>query len=417
MKLPIEQWAIERRFSNKVLKLINESIICYKHGAYRATLLFSYLGFITFIKESLIQGKKPDSISKGRWSKIQGELQDDDKWEKRVFEELINSSSPVFNIKEDIRQQVKYWKDRRNDCAHFKNNEIEAHHVESFWSFLTSNLSKITIEGGRASLIKKFNVHFDSTKTPPNTDLTYLIREIEHAVELNEFKSFLKELYKILDPVSLYMEDIQKVHNKILEICSSQLVEVMTQYLKKENMDVELIASFPDKVNFMNYDKTELRELWKKRIFESDNDRFIFAIYAALLRNNLIPTNQLEEAFEHLFDKYEQTKHHVPTDLNIMAAFVNQKLGEIIFEKAIVENELKSFMWVNSKCDLIAFYIENYPLKKETVEKLCAMIGYANYSWWLEDAIVQVFEKNGIIKSQFHKIASQNGYTMPNKFQ
>jgi len=103
MKLPIEQWSDEKRFSEKVNKLIQESVICYKHGAFRASLLFSYLAFITFLKETIIQSKKPDSIPQRRWDNIQNELQDDDKWEKRVFDELSNSSSPLFNIKEDIR--------------------------------------------------------------------------------------------------------------------------------------------------------------------------------------------------------------------------------------------------------------------------------------------------------------------------
>jgi predicted metal-dependent RNase len=94
--------------------------------------MFSYLAFLTFLKETIIKSNKPASINQSRWDSILNDLQNDDKWEKRVFEELTNSSTPIFNIKEDIRQQIKYWKDRRNDCAHFKDNEIDAHHVESF---------------------------------------------------------------------------------------------------------------------------------------------------------------------------------------------------------------------------------------------------------------------------------------------
>jgi hypothetical protein len=375
------------------------------------------LGFITFIKELIIQGKRPDTIIQDRWDYIQNELQDDDKWEKRVFDELTNSSTPVFNIKEDIRQQVKYWKDRRNDCAHFKNNEIESHHVESFWSFLTSNLSKITIEGGKANLIKKFTDHFDTTKTPPNTDFLHLIKEIEHAVEINEFEEFIKELNGTVDPIGFYHKDIKNVHNKIFEICPSQYVEVLTKYLKNTNKDIELIASFPNLINFMNYDQTELRELWKKRIVNKSNDSFMFNIYAALLRNNLIPIDQQEEALLHLFDKYEQTRHNFPNEMTIKAALVIPKFGEIIFKKVFEEERLNSFMWVNSKCDLIGFYIEHFPLKKETVEKLCAMFEYANYSWWLRDAIFRIFEKNENIKNNFHQIALENGITIPDYFQ
>lgn len=417
MKLPIEQWSDEKRFSEKVNKLFQESVICYKHGAFRASLLFSYLAFITFLKETIIQSKKPDSFPQGRWNNIQNELQDDDKWEKRVFDELSNSSSPLFNIKEDIRQQIKYWKDRRNDCAHFKSNEIESHNVESFWSFLKSNLSKITIEGGKANLIKKFVDHFDATKTPPNTDFTPLVKEIENAVELNEFSDFISELEDALDPIGFFDKDLQKVFSKIVEICPNQYTELFVKKLKESNTDIELIASFPDKINLMNYSKTELRELWKKRVIHKHNDRFMFDIYAALLRNNLIPNNQKNEALETLFDKYEQTRHHVPTDNNVKTAIAIPEFGEIIYSKVFKDDRLGSFMWVNSKCDLIAFYIDNYSLKKSVVQKICEMFDYSNYSWWLRDAIIRVFENNGDVKTKFHEIATKNGYTIPADFQ
>jgi len=417
MNLPIEQWANEKRFSEKVNKLIHESVICYKHGAFRASLLFSYLAFITFLKETIIQSKKPDLIPQGRWNNIQNELQDDDKWEKRVFDELSNSSSPLFNIKEDIRQQIKYWKDRRNDCAHFKSNEIESHHVESFWSFLKSNLSKITIEGGKANLIKKFVDHFDSTKTPPNTDFTHLVKEIENAVELNEFPDFISELENKLDPIGFFDKDLQMVYNKILEICPTQYTELFVKKLKESNTDIELIASFPDKINLMNYSKTEIRELWKKRVIHKHYDRFMFEIYAALLRNNLIPSNQKKEALETLFDKYEQTRHNIPTDTTVKSAIATPEFGEIIYSKVFEDNRLSSFMWINSKCDLIAFYIENYSVKKSVVQKICEMFDYPNYSWWLRDAINRVFENNIQIKTKFHEIATKNGYKIPVDFQ
>ncbi len=417
MKLPIEQWSDEKRFSEKVNKLIQESVICYKHGAFRASLLFSYLAFITFLKETIIQSKKPDFIPQGRWDNIQNELQDDDKWEKRVFDELSNSSSPLFNIKEDIRQQIKYWKDRRNDCAHFKSNEIESHHVESFWSFLKSNLNKTTIEGGKANLIKKFANHFDSTKTPPNTDFTHLVNEIENAVELNEFAEFISELENILDPIGFFDRDVQTLFSKILELCPAQYNEQFVKNLKESNKDIELITSFPDKINLMNYNQTELRELWKKRVIHKHNDRFMFEIYAALLRNNLIPRNQKKEAMEVLFDKYEQTRHHIPMDANVKSAIANLELEEIIYTKVFKDDRLGSFMWVNSKCDLIVFYIENFSLKKNVVQKLCEMFDYSKYSWWLRDAIIRVFENNPQKKTEFHEIATKNGYTIPTDFE
>lgn len=417
MKLHFETWLEDKKLSRKVGLLFKESTICYKHGAYRASLLFSYLAFLTYIKEALIQSNNPNPSNAGRWTNIQNELQNDDKWEARVYEELTNSSNPIFDIKEDLRQQIKFWKDRRNDCAHFKNNDIESHTVETFWSFIKSNLSKITVEGGRASLIKKFETHFDHTKTPPNTSFDHLVLEIQSAVDFSDFNSFLEELASKIDPIGFYDGDLLKVHNKIFELCPDELKEKLSDFLKHKNLDLEFISHYPDKINFIGYTPSEIRQIWKTRLYKSSNHHYLFSIYAALLRNSLIPKDQLEEALQTLFDKYEQTRHSMPYDKTTINSLVVPELGDLIFEKAIISDDLNSFMWVNSKCDFIAFYVEHFPLKKETVESLCKMPTRPNYSYWLETKIEAVFKDNKTLKDKFNDIANQNGITVPTKFK
>jgi len=417
MQTHIEVWTTEQKFSRQVRLLFEESIICYKHGAYRASLLFSYLAFITHIKEILIKSNNPNTSNAGRWTNIQNEIQDDDKWEKRVFEELTNSSNPIFDIKEDLRQQIKYWKDRRNDCAHFKNNEIEYHTVETFWSFLKSNINKITVEGGIASLINKFEKHFDPTQTPPNKNFDHLVLEIHSAIDIAEFDTFLDEISNKLDPYGIQEYDIFRIHNKIFELCSEQFKEKLSNYIKTKNFDIEFLSNYPDKVGEMKYSESEIRKLWKTRLFNPNDKRFVFEIYSILIRNSLIPNEQLEEAFTQLFEKYEQPSLHFPTDIQIKASLINPILGEIIYKKAIVDNDLSSFMWVNSKCDFIAFYVENFPLKKETIESVCKMVTRSNYSYWLEEKIKALLSGNTTLKNEFNRIANQNAINVPTQFQ
>jgi len=417
MQTHIETWIIEQKFSRQVGQLFDESIICFKHGAYRASLLFSYLAFITHIKEILIKSNNPNPTNPGRWTNIQNEIQDDDKWEKRVFEELTNSSNPIFDIKEDLRQQIKYWKDRRNDCAHFKNNEIEYHTIETFWSFLKSNINKITVEGGKASLINKFEKHFDPTQTPPNKNFDHLVIEIHSAIDIAEFDSFIDELNNILDPYGFQEYDILRIYNKIFELCSDQFKEKLALYIKSKNLDIEFLSKYPDKVGEFGYSDSDVRKMWKTRLFKPNDKMFVFEIYSILIRNGLIPQDQLGEAFTQLFDKYEQTSHHIPTDMLIKTSLINPVLGDIIYKKAIVENDLSSFMWVNSKCDFIAFYIENFPLKKETIESVCKMVTRSNYSYWLEEKIKSLFSENPTLKNDFNSIATQNGINVPTQFQ
>ena len=143
----------------------------------------------------------------------------------------------------------------------------------------------------------------------------------------------------------------------------------------------------------------------------------MFDIYSALIRNSLIPQSELSEAFATLFDKYEQTRHSFPSKPEVIMSLKDDILGEIIYTKAIVNDKLNTFMWVNSKTDFIAFYIEHFEVKKETVEALFAMVGRQNFSWWLRDAVVRILNSNSIKKSEIHTIATTNGIAIPTEFQ
>src|SRR5690606_11852431 len=127
-----------------------------------AALMMTDQGFLVAMKDLIMQGQKPDKYPQHKWEKKIDELKDEDLWEKAVLEALLykgegqpldeKRKDPIFNININLRDQIRYWKDRRNDCAHNKDNEISAAYVEMFWSFLKSNFYKLTIEGGMMSL-------------------------------------------------------------------------------------------------------------------------------------------------------------------------------------------------------------------------------------------------------------------------
>src|SRR3954471_9209694 len=129
MKLRIENWIDNSNFSEDVNVLFTDAVTCYKAGANRASLLFSYLAFLTILKERIIGATKPNLYPQGEWDIIILKLQNEDLWEAIVFDatqqqEKIDQATkqrtkdPIFNLNDNLRLQIKYWKDRRNDCAH-----------------------------------------------------------------------------------------------------------------------------------------------------------------------------------------------------------------------------------------------------------------------------------------------------------
>ena len=126
--------------------MFNEAIICHKVGAYKAAMILSYLGFMSVLKKRVLNSDPPSSFVLLEWQgDYQRKLQNDDSWDKDLFDftQQENSrggvSKKIFDISSDLREQIKYWKNRRNDCAHSKNQHIEYFHIESFWTFSKRN--------------------------------------------------------------------------------------------------------------------------------------------------------------------------------------------------------------------------------------------------------------------------------------
>ncbi|MEM6736113.1 MAG: hypothetical protein AAF620_08600 [Bacteroidota bacterium] len=415
MKISFEDWIDKKPFSENVKALFKEAVICYRNNTYRASLLFSYLAFLTIIKEVIIKSAAPTGINESRWSSIIRKLQNEKEWEATVFEEIINSSNPIFNMNEDLRQQVKYWKDRRNDCAHFKPNEIASHHTESFWSFVRSNLSKITVEGGKESLLNKFEIHFDPTFTPPNANFDSLITEIDDAVDSIDLNNFWDELIQRVDNFGIifyHYSTINNVLNKVLELCSDSTKENLVNYLKGKNKDLVTVALFPDKIHYFNYSPTDIREIWRTRIWQ--HDQTAFTVYGTLLRNNLIPKNQITEAHQYIIDHGKERR---PDDEATHYALAGSGFGDILF-KIIKDNRLEDwYNWVQPRADMLAYYFEKYPLRDESVEIICEMYTRSRYSHWLGERLERLFVDQAGIKTEFHRIANDQGLEIPVRLQ
>jgi hypothetical protein len=411
----MENWLTKKKqnFSVDSQKLFDESIMCYKIKAHRASLLFSYLGFLTIIKEVIIPKKIPEeSKLKKRWENILKELNDEDKWEKRVFEELTNSSSPIFNISDSIREQIKYWKGRRNDCAHFKENEINSAHVEMFWSFLKSNLPKITIEGGKLNLLKKFAIHFDDSKTSPDKDYVPLIKEIENAVEHHEMYSFFEELSEIIfDSFTFNDKKTGEIYSNIFTyIDNVKIKEELIRFIKsKTNFDLQLIREESKLIFDLKFSSTDIRTMWKRRLFTT-HGRLKYYIYAILLRNNMIPVGtELKEAMKNFYDNFNQDGfNNIPDDLK--PSLVNNELLETVYDELFVSSKIITMKYteINSKADLVSLVIEFKKLDLLIVKGIFEMYTNGISPWWLTDNINELFKRKSDIKDEFKLICSQN---------
>lgn len=425
MKLKIEEWIDQNTFSNSTKILFKESFICYKSGANRASLLLSYLGFMTILKERIINSNRPNLFPEHKWTPLIQGLQNEAKWEASVFDATQKQAKidnitkelkedPVFKINDNLRVQIKYWKDRRNDCAHFKDNIIDSYHVESFWAFIESNLSKISIEGGLQSLLNQIYRHFDPTYTPPNEDVTELVKKIESSVEATK----LDEFWNLLINNSEWNYDLSKskieLINRSFEVNSDLVNESIIGLLKKEKSYLmDFLAINPDKILRFNFNKQEIRNFWKTQFRQSHN---VLEIYTTLLRNSLIPKKEIKEANKIVVNLIKGYSTN-PLDHQILIAnnFLDAFKSEILDNNSFIG--FKSFHWVNDRADLISEIIKNYPADKDILLKLIEHYNLDYKSEWLLKKLDSILLVDNQLTLEYKKIIQKENITVENELK
>lgn len=422
MKLKIEDWVVNNKFSENINLLFGDATICYKAGANRASLLFSYLGFLTILKERMLGANVPALFPPGQWNDILHKLRNEDEWEKAIFEATqvrerytqgtnVKEKDAIFAINENLRLQIHFWKDRRNDCAHFKHNAIEGHHVESFWSFIQSNLPKITVEGGMQTLINKIRDHFNPILTAPEKEYDQLVKEIETSIDAYKLGEFWETFLK-LDEFEFDMGTSRKlIVAKSFEINSPKTNEALLEILNSnKSLRRSFLNSHPEKIVYLNLNEQEVRKFWQIEIHDMYNP---LKTYVALLRNNLIPDAEIPDAHEAMVLKLksyevEPHEHHVLLVGNFFDA---------VKKKIFNNQKFEEFLWVNGRADLIAGIIKNYPAEKDTIARLCYIYGLDTNSNWLLERFANIFTPDAALTTEYKSVIAQHGIEVPAKLE
>lgn len=418
MKLRFKDWVDTGHFSKNADHLFNSSITCYKAEANTAALIMGYLGFLVVLKERIMKATKPAIYDQHAWNDIINNLKDEDRWEEQVFStvmahEKLNGAKQVvrervFVFNESVRNQIRYWKDRRNDCAHHKDNIIGSSHVESFWVFLESNLPKISIGGGMITLLNKFERHFDTAYTPADADIFPLVLEIREAVEKSELDEFWQEL---VDKITDYHRELIVFEN-VFKMNDEYISESLLAYLKKnEAILLAYIDNHPEFIARMQLNEADMRNLWYDKLYKR---RRSIEIYAAMLRNNLIPQNEIGEANERLALQYKYTS-------NIVDHFILEKhgFGEVLYRKLFVDKDpadYRYWQFMNEHYELFTVYVEMFELTNEVVEVLAQQLDKTMWNpLFLQQHIDRLFASNAQKKKEFKDKVAALGLQLPSQ--
>lgn len=281
-----------------IRSILYESIVCYKNNAYRASLLLSYNAFLDIVRDRIKEASKPNAVKDGDWIHNQKLLLDEDESDKIVLGLLFRSDNKYFKLSDSIRTQLRYWKDRRNDCAHLKSNRIESSHTESFWLFMMSNLNKIIVVDSKEELENRIKVHFNQNYTRFGEDYTNLIKDIPSFIELDEFYTFLEKLPDIFDDIELeeviYMEEIYSFIYKMIESLEGEYYSILKKFIENnEQISVGILRNHPNYlIHYKEHNPKYIRNMWKTHLKHTYNK---VDFTCEVLKNNIIPTEELEE--------------------------------------------------------------------------------------------------------------------------
>lgn len=413
MILDIERWLSNQKLTVETNELFNESIRCYKANAFRAAFVFSYIAFLTSLKNRILVSQAPTNIPIGQWTKLSSDLKKEDVWEDALLTAINNASNQVFLINDDLRNQIIYWKYRRNDCVHFKKNNVNNSTVESFWTFIKIYLPFFVVGGSKDALINKIVDHYDPSKTPPGANPAPLIHEIDSSVNKNDLEHFYNECVSKIETG----QELFSFFNKIYELGSVPIVEELTKYLSstvdsnRKRLMLSFIRSYPIRIMVIKDQPERIRKIWYGMNGFFGNN--YLNVYAILLRNQLIPADQLQASLSRVV---ENNTYFFSIDVEDYYTLSINGFFKT-FENRLIQDEIvKNVDWLNDHSFPIQYFIENIDLNEHIVTALNNMFARNYHPYSLKNRLQEVFGRKTELSSKIRQIAVANNISICDRF-
>lgn len=329
--------------------ILNDAIRCYRNGIARPALMLSYIAFIQAVRDNLLKSDMPKGFNEPRWEACMSKLRQENAWDEQVISCIkCRDNPPYFELTDSLRDDVCYWRNRRNDCAHYKDSEITLSHVAAFWVFIMDNYNKFTPIGSLMQSVNDYKRHYNVSITPKGTSTEVIFKRLCLAIKTeDDLLLFLKETDSCME----YEEQAQLLHDLLMdERHKAKVISLLTGKLKRVKM---YLALKPADVSVILGNNPEMtRKFWYE-------DFMLFAssanVYVEMLRAKMIPQGEIKESLD-MFLKHEYKRNAFyldnPEDFNVLK---ENGLYDIFIEEYLS----KDFVCNNpgEKCHKTDFYI------------------------------------------------------------
>lgn len=325
MKLQIEQWVEKTHpFDEVGLELFQESVSCYKIGAYRSAFLMSYLALMQTIRNRILNfTTKPPSVEERNWNNYREALKSEKSWEEAVIN-VVSISKPKLNkatktydvdkrvIKlpnhDEILAEIVCLRHKRNRCAHAKVGTINSSTVESLWNFVQDNISKFHVNGGleyyKDAIFKAYRdqnerIHVTykehlaalPTADLSEEDLTELWGKLEGKIDsLNSVKKDSLSLFWS----TVFLHSDPMIQNTFVDFVKNDSSRFISFY----SLIPEILSFVMQERNAHLFKKENLY-LWMKKNFYFVQEHSYWGLVVEVLRN-YTPKEDLDDFFSYI---------------------------------------------------------------------------------------------------------------------
>ena len=311
--------------------------------------MLSYIAFIQAVKDNLLKSDMPKGFNEPRWNACMSKLRQENTWDEQVISCIkCRDKPPYFELTDSLRDDVCYWRNRRNDCAHYKDSEITLSHVAAFWVFIMDNYNKFTPIGSLMQSVNDYKRHYNVSITPKGTSTEVIFKRLCLAIKTeDDLLLFLKET----DSCMQYEEQAQLLHDLLMnERHKDKVISLLIGKLKQVKM---YLALKPADVSVVLGNNPEMtRKFWYEdfQLFASCAN-----VYVEMLRAKMIPQGEIKESLE-MFLKHEYKRGAFNVD---SPEYFNVLKENGLYDIFIEEYLSKDFVCNNpsEKCYKTDFYI------------------------------------------------------------
>lgn len=377
-----QDWIKSQNLKEDTTTLFEESIKCCQVEAYKAALLFSFIGFQQIIRERMLNSDIPESFNSAekRWeNEVISSLKNDDRYEMIIGKYILSTpkDSDIFKLNNNIKNQYEYWKNRRNECAHGKRATISKEMVTSFWEFIIFNNNHFHVDGGINILLNNLEVYLDDSRTSSNIKAVYIGEAVSGILNSNELDivfKILNEKYNTIAVSGMIDENDERI--KLIANVFEELLKLKAPYREATKqylytnlpLLINCIYVKPEITHFID-EKETVRFMWKEELFKQK--KISLKVICNLLVYDKVPKNQIEELAEYIFKFYYEfsVEYLTEKDIEILKdRGVAEKLRVQIFEKE--QDWRTQFTEATNKRNIITLCLESAELSKVDLDIL-----------------------------------------------